>query len=316
MRIIFANIGWMTYYQGITENDKIRGGGEFANQKKHEVHNFYDFDGRCLGFVQTPNGPTIALERIESGVPADEPFLRKVLVVWTATNPKGGRYIVGWYKNATVFRERQILDTEVREDFDFYFSAKTKNCVLLPPAERTFIVPRANEKTGFFGQSNVWYADKDDPDVKDFKRKVKAYIEDYEPVKKVNKEDLMGNPDLFDALHEAAVEFVTHRYESLGYEVTRTENNAVWELEARRDKTVLKLEVKGLPKREVSILLSTDEYEKLNANRKSFRLCIVTRAIKKPELVTFLWNGAEWICEEDPNIKLAFTPSCILATVI
>ncbi len=316
MRIIFANIGWMTHYQGITEGDKIRGGGDYANQKKHEVHNFYDFDGRCLGFVQTPNGRTIALERIDSDVPEDEPFLNKVLVVWTATNPKGGRYIVGWYKNATVFRERQIADTEVREEFDFYFTAKTKNCVLLPLAERTFAVPRANEKVGFFGQSNIWYADKDDVEVKNFKRKVKAYIEDYVPVKKVDKEELMGKPEFFEALHEAAIQFVTNRYESLGYEVTRTENNAVWELEARREKTVLKLEVKGQPKRQISLLLSKDEYEKMNANRKSFRLCVVTKAIKKPELVTFAWDGAEWICEEDPSIKLAFTPSCILATVI
>lgn len=316
MKIIFANIGWMTHYQGVTESDKIRGGGDSANQKKHEVHNFYDFDGRCLGFVQTPNGRTIALERIDSNVPENEPFLRKVLVVWTATNPKGGRYIIGWYKNATVFRERQVMDTEVREGFDFYFAAKTKNCVLLPPSERTFVVPRANEKPGFFGQSNVWYADKDDFDVKVFKRQVKDYIDEYEPAKRIEKEDLMVDPETYDALHNAAIEFVTEQYTAKGFEVTPTEGNSVWDLEARKDKTLLKLEVKGLLKRQVSILLSADEYDKMNANRKSFRLCVVTKALKKPELVTFFWDGSNWICEENPAIKLAFAPSCILATIV
>lgn len=58
-RVLFARVGWMTYYAGPQIGDeKPIGGGE--NNKKnigHEIFNFTSFGARLYGFVSTSWGP-------------------------------------------------------------------------------------------------------------------------------------------------------------------------------------------------------------------------------------------------------------------
>ena len=76
--------------------------------KGGEVCNFAEADdGYVCGHVETMKDQidrTIRLERFGGSGDSSS----GIDVVWTATDPeRGGRRVVGWYRNATVFRERQ-----------------------------------------------------------------------------------------------------------------------------------------------------------------------------------------------------------------
>ncbi len=51
-KILFANIGWMKRYHGHNNSDKIKGGGSYNPDDKHEAFNFQDVNGHCYGYVQ------------------------------------------------------------------------------------------------------------------------------------------------------------------------------------------------------------------------------------------------------------------------
>jgi hypothetical protein len=112
-KVIFFNTGWMDFYKGLS-NDKITGGGKHVDREGwgHEIFNFKILKNRVYGFVQPKidkihkNPCTIKLEKV-GGLETDQK-LENVLVIWTATAPDtGGTYVIGWYKNATVYRYEQ-----------------------------------------------------------------------------------------------------------------------------------------------------------------------------------------------------------------
>lgn len=163
MRVLFCNIAWMKYYNGITEEDKPINGGAYIKENENggEVYNFRDYNGYCYGFVKL-NGD-MALEKHYEGVTSNQPYVEDVLVIWVATNKDNETRIVGWYKNATVYRKEQyeIAFTNPSHDLFYRIKAKAKDCYLLPEEERTFPIPRASiSGTGMgMGRSNVWYAE-------------------------------------------------------------------------------------------------------------------------------------------------------------
>ena len=108
MAILFCNIGWMEYYQGLRNGDNILKGGKYPVKtgKGHEVCNFAKYKNECYGAFQAP-GVEIDIQRI-GAIPGDEQ-IEGVTVVWTASRPQGGTVIVGWYKNATVFRKYSVF---------------------------------------------------------------------------------------------------------------------------------------------------------------------------------------------------------------
>ena len=95
--IIFLNIAYMTYYDGISENDKPINGGKWVNENSsaHESHNFsvITFDDNekkyCLGYVQTKSDK-INLKRIHGCKAVNDDYQAEgIIVVWCAT-PKDG----------------------------------------------------------------------------------------------------------------------------------------------------------------------------------------------------------------------------------
>ena len=127
MRILFCNIAWMDYYQGIISGkDEPRNGGAYVleNNDAHEKYNFQSIyltekdngypDGRyCVGFVETKstNGKTVNqlnIEKIEGCAALKrESEVDDVLVIYCAKYPDSftnETYVVGWYKHATVYR--------------------------------------------------------------------------------------------------------------------------------------------------------------------------------------------------------------------
>ena len=305
MKILFANIGWMTHYQGNTKHDQIKGGGSWSNEDKHEVYNFLPIKGKCYGYVQPSNCGTINLQKIDKNCVDDK--LDHALVVWTAPRPNnGGTNIVGWYKDATVYRSFQETKLVAREKYSYNIVAKEENCTLVPIDKRIFQVPR--RKKGFMGQSNIWYADSEMEQVKEFRNEVIDYIKHYSKGNPaVSARALKVDAEARKKVEKAAVEYVTKEYQSLGYKITsREKENVGWDLDAEKKGNKLKLEVKGIAQSQVSVHITQNEYQTMMANKDCYRLCVVTNAIKNPYLVVFIWKedlGA-WVSDMDESIVL------------
>ena len=60
---------------------------------------------------------------------------------------------MGWYKDATVYRGREMYQGR-----QFNIQTLPENAYLIGEKERTFTVPRARSAGYGFGQSNIWYA--------------------------------------------------------------------------------------------------------------------------------------------------------------
>lgn len=159
MPVLFCNVGWMKHYDGI-DGDKIDRGGSYNKDSiGHEVCNFSNINGKVYGYVQ-PTGQ-IKIERLGAG--KNEDFAQGVTVIWTAGPDAGGTAVVGWYKNARVYRESQTIKNptplQKKNGLNSYWiSALASDATLLPVESRHLMIPRAVK--GGIGQSNVWYADK------------------------------------------------------------------------------------------------------------------------------------------------------------
>lgn len=162
MPLLFCNIGWMNKYNGIT-GDSIKRGGKY-NQYSigHEVCNFTNNRGFLYGYVQ-PVGETIKIQRL--GASQKDDRIDGVTVVWTAGPEGGGTVVVGWYEDATVYRNAQKIEKpntlQTKNGVtSFRVKAPANKAILLPAEQRELIIPRA--VTGGIGKSNVWFADKEE----------------------------------------------------------------------------------------------------------------------------------------------------------
>lgn len=149
----------MNHYNGI-DGDSIERGGKY-NQHSigHEVCNFSNNAGTLYGYVR-PTG-RIKIEKL--GASKKDDSVSGVTVVWTAGPESGGTVVVGWYKDATVYRDAQTIakpsKLQRKNGISSYrIKATADKAMLLPVEQRELIIPRAVK--GGIGQSNVWFADK------------------------------------------------------------------------------------------------------------------------------------------------------------
>lgn len=173
MTILFCNIGWMKHYDGMKGDSIQRGGPKKGDAVAHEICNFTASNGRYYGYVQ-PTG-RIAIERLGADKHSDH--IEGVTVIWTAGPDAGGTVIVGWYKNATIFREIQKIQKPSKKHrkngiSEYLVVAKVEDSYLVPASERDFFIPRGVK--GGVGQSNIWYADR--AESAELVSKAKAYI--------------------------------------------------------------------------------------------------------------------------------------------
>lgn len=298
-------IGWMTHYNGITEADTISRGGSWPNEDKHEVFNFSKNGKFCYGYVQGGKR-CFNLSKI-AGKAVDSDYLENVFVIWVAPRKTGGLYIVGWYKNATVYRD--YVNIKGRE-YSFSAKAKYEDCILLPDDERTFEVFRSKHgQRGFLGRPRVWYGDYDSPEVKKHVADILSYINNYQNNnhKKVASKIFKVNVEQNKIIEETAVKVVINHYRRLGYKVQSVEKeNKGWDLEAAKGRNTKRIEVKGLSGSEISVRISRNEYEKMTAkNNSDYRLCVVTQALTAPHLSTFVFDGGKWVDENDSSLYLS-----------
>jgi hypothetical protein len=309
-RLLFCNVGWMEKYQGITRTDKIIGGGKYVKiqGRGNEVCNFVKCQKQVFGYVQ-PVGNQIRIERL--GADKTETSIDGIDVVITATRPGGGSVIVGWYKNATVFRELENIKkpSAVHKKNGvkcFHYSAAFSDATLLPEDKRTLAVPRRIK--GGMGKSPVWFADKGiDPK---WLAKVRALLNNKNsPAPKGSKRSV---PDQARKLlvEKTAVELVWKHFKSQGYEIKSVEkDNLGWDLEGTSGAVTLNIEVKGLSGEALTIELTPNEYKEFNKKKLGYRLCVVTNCLDRPRLFVFRFNlpSESWVnglSDEAESLKI------------
>ena len=150
MTMLFCNIARMDSYRGWTSVDEPQGAG--SHSEKAEVHNFHPHRRHVYGYVAAV-AHSINLEKL-GATDMGQLSVGGVDVIWTAPSSGSGRNVVGWYRDATVFRK-----LETYERGPYHVKASKTNYVLLPPNKRTLNIQSARNQPGGFGTSNVWYAD-------------------------------------------------------------------------------------------------------------------------------------------------------------
>jgi hypothetical protein len=182
MPSIVFRVCWMQLYDGLN-GDECVGGGQYIEQHDFggEIFNFRPYKGSMYGYVQPPgrghfNDRKIRIERL--GARKNDQSIDGILVAWAARNPYlGGTYVVGWYKDAAIFRSWQEPPqgsnrTYKKEPLGYYSKAKQNNCVLLPVEKRLFQIPRGR---GYMGMANMWYPGAE------FEQQLMLFIQNYEP---------------------------------------------------------------------------------------------------------------------------------------
>lgn len=310
MPILFCNVGWMERYQGLRSGDHISGGGAYVKKegRGHEVCNFSPDNDTLYGYVQAP-GVQINLDRL--GANSGDDSIAGTTVVWTATRPGGGTTIVGWYKDATVFRNYQQFKKAPRAQsqngIDGYrITASVGSVTLLPVDARVFEIPR--QVKGGMGQSNIWYADS--PESSALVKEVRKWIEGG----KYPRKPKQGKPQDQERkvkVEKAAIRVCCTHFENLGYEVVSVEkDNVGWDLVAKSGRSSLRIEVKGLSGTEFSIELTPNEYKVFTQQARDYRLAVVTNALGCPSLSICRYSDeqAAWLVEDNDgralNIKV------------
>jgi len=187
-KTLFCNIAWMKYYDAELVEPMPESGGAFVKENGYgfERNNFHIFEenGRsfCRGYVEPGHKTNMSetdayklnIARI-GDLRWSSDYIEGATIIFCATNPRLGEVLIGWYKNAKVFREVQT-----DSDGNYYnIESCSADCMLLPEEDRTFVIPRSGKKGAAFGfgRSNVWYAD--DEKSCEFVSKVLEYINQY-----------------------------------------------------------------------------------------------------------------------------------------
>lgn len=202
--VVFLNIAWMKWYDGVT-NDIPVNGGKYIAEHHHgnEVNNFTprlaesgeenEVGEWLFGTFETKSTNDQAhqahIEKIAGCQDLkNEDCAEGVLVIWCATAPDGGRRVVGWYRDATVCRYYESMPVEKIDgstwDCLYNVFARAEGAVLLPEKERfkeKWSVPghtRKGDNLFGFGQANIWYAS--EPAAEEYVTQLVKSINEYE----------------------------------------------------------------------------------------------------------------------------------------
>mgnify|MGYP000151766445 CR=1 FL=1 len=322
--LLMFRVGYMSSYGGV---GPISGGGAHVedNGEGGEMWNFRKEGGRCYGYVMTTRFAGLNLKRISPDTtwkPYDE--LDGVDVVFFATKPSVGQVVVGWYSGATVFHKKYRTRPGRKTKGDwaklhYLCQVDAGNALLLPEEKRTFNVPYGPAAgRGFPGQSNVWYPPANNGGVDEFVRRLREYIANNNSgllmpgAHKVKKGGggwtSSPDKDLIIRIEQAAVSATAKHFEKAGYEISSVEkDNRGWDLEARKAKELLLLEVKGHIGSVVQFELTPNEYSQLRAHNEKYRVCLVRNALELAEVEVFSASvkQGEWsLRRSDERVKI------------
>lgn len=189
--ILFCNIAWMKDYDFSLNEETPKHGGKYVADTgdANEKFNFHVCeDGKMRGFVETKHrkGSDLKYKPMQIRIERLNPKYKKqekiddVTVVFCAYSDECKKtVIVGWYENATVYRNRPKYRNRC-----YNLECLVKDAYLVDENMRDFEVPRARNGSIGFGQANVWYAKEEQSSY--FVESVFDYIEKY-------KKDLSSN---------------------------------------------------------------------------------------------------------------------------
>lgn len=283
--MIFFNIAWMKNYQRQEEGD-LRN-TNFSEPTEYNIayeqYNFLPKDGYVYGYSPLKEYKNINISKL--GARKNENEINEVTVIYFSKHPdKNASFIVGWYKNAILYRKVQPGYRKIDGNIVYYRAkAKTSDAHCLSESERIFEVPTAHKQKGGYGQSPIWYAQ----DIPEFQGKVLNYISDYTD----NQNKYHGNKhtcidtDTKYKIEKSAIETTISYYKKHGYRVESVEHdNCGWDLTVSINDNEYFVEVKGNASSTASFQLTPNEYAKLKEHYQKYRIAIVTNCLKVPVL--------------------------------
>lgn len=302
-------MAWMKNYNGITSDDYPINGGAFIQENGygHEVFNFQKNGKYVYGYVQAKNA-TINIDRI-GGQEAD--FIDGVFVFWRARSNTGS-VVVGWYRNARVYRNeqqgnaRRILQHEGENHrIGYLIRAEVTDAFLVPIQHRNFHVPITHK--GFGSQTFVSFLDQEIDEVNRFRTALLAYADEAENGNFVPPN--RGHRGLIDTetkttIEHSAIDAAIEYYLDQGYDVSSVESeNVGYDLIAVKGRKELHIEVKGTSSAqlaEISVTLTPNEYLASVKNCKGYRIVIVYNALEEPCLLEFYWVSEDqaWFSDQ------------------
>jgi hypothetical protein len=308
-QVVFLRIAEMDDYRGTKSSDIPRGAGSYVDENGTggEVRNFLPIKGKFYGYARIQKNGQIHIERLGADKKADK--IDNITIVFFSRNHKygGGQYIVGWYKNATLYRSVQQLPIKFGHKHKVYNSeVKISNAKLIHKDERTFQIPKDGP-----GQYNVWYVEEFGN--KKYLKDVLAYIKS--PSTYYRKHTNKGRSgrawqkdiEIRKKVENAAMNAVAEHFAARKFNVTYVHReNLGWDLEASNGRAKLLLEVKGLSGPFESIELTHNEFEKAQRYHKNYRLCIVSHALtsSKKKLLVFYQKNKIWQTSENYQLSI------------
>jgi Domain of unknown function (DUF3883) len=300
--MVYFNIGWMERYGGVFYDDVTKGAHGYLQEHPHgaEAFNFAETEtGTVRGY--RPPGKRERLNIANMGAPASANSISGALVVWLAKEPASKKtLVVGWYRNATVFREAQERTLEVNGE-QISYSAETAvgDAILLPPVLRTFQVESSRTKPGGgFGQKPTWYG------AESVDSQVWAYISSHGSHSKPELTEPPKNydPELRRKVEKAAVTHATAYYEELygiGCVKSVEAKAKGWDLEVSVGREPLLVEVKGLMNHALICELTPNEFENmmLQEHRARYVIYVVNNALATAPAVPIA-SIFEWVDED------------------
>jgi hypothetical protein len=287
--MIYFNIGWMKNYAGTAQDDPTIGAHGYLNTHPHgaESWNFLPTpEGMMRGYRPPGDRERTNINRM--GATNAQTMVNGALVIWLAKEPESGRtLIVGWYRNANVFRTaRDSWITLYDERIHYSVEAWAEDATLLSPIARTFEVRSSRTMPGAgFGQKPTWYGAEAVDD------RVWTYINargKIRPTKKPSSSKTPPknlDPELRRKVEKAAVQHAIAYYKSEFGEdcpVISVESGAKgWDLEVHNGPDPLLVEVKGLLNAGLVCELTPNEYEKMmmEANCSRYVVYVVNNAL-------------------------------------
>ncbi|WP_337828794.1 protein NO VEIN domain-containing protein [Pseudonocardia sp. TMWB2A] len=255
-KIIYFNIGWMKFYNGPAADDPTLGAHGYLADKKHghEASNFKKTsDNKAQGYRPPGTDDAVNIKRL-GAKPSDEK-IDNVLVVWIARHPKSNvTQIVGWYRNATVYRHCRQGEFTINGSRVYHAATCAyKDAYCIPEDARSFQIMSSRQKPGAgFGQKPTWYGA---PAVD---KKVIRYIDNYDARMANAKKNKSGSgksprnmdPEARKIIEEKAVKSAAAHFKAIypRCKIVSVERDAVgWDLEVLINRKVQwKVEVKGL----------------------------------------------------------------------
>lgn len=289
--MVLFRLQWMESYKSVEKIAKptfsyIRDNSSIP----HESFNFkVEDDGLCYGYARISKGNNINIERL-GDVDQDEEgneYVDNVTVVWTARRPAGGMVVVGWYKNARVFRSEQLCSKKLQCHFEepatFRVIANVGDIFFLDSSERD---ERLLDDLGeTWKQARPFYISEKSKFAKTERNLWKLVLgKSGKAISKRGKKPPL-NQARKKEIEKGAIEYVAKKFKQRGYSVeSREEENVGYDLDAvsKNGEKVLCIEVKGRGIKDITADFTVNEYKVIRSHEEGcfnigeYIICIVT----------------------------------------